>query len=75
MATQKKAKVDVWSFQPSWREEYGFVFQKDCAVCTLCLENVVCCTSSVKRHFETKHEKFITDQTDKAESIRCTVQL
>lgn len=38
-----------------------------------CLENVVCRTSSVKRHFETKHEKSFKDQADKAESIRRTV--
>lgn len=70
MATQKKAKIDVRSFQPSWRDEYGFVFQKDRAVCTFCLENVMCRTSSVKRHFETKHEKSFKDQGDKTQLDR-----
>ena len=47
--------------------------QKDRAVCTLCFENVVCRTSSVKRHFETKHETAFKDQADKAESIKRAV--
>ena len=37
-------------------------------MCTLCFENV-CRTSSVKRHFETKHERSFKDQADKGESI------
>ena len=69
----KKAKVNVRAFQPSWTEQWGFVFQKDRAVCTLCLENVVCRTSSVKRHFETKHEKTFKDVADKAESVKHAV--
>uniref|UniRef100_UPI00358FEE4E general transcription factor II-I repeat domain-containing protein 2-like n=1 Tax=Myxine glutinosa TaxID=7769 RepID=UPI00358FEE4E len=69
----KKAEVKVRAFQPSWTEEWGFVFQKNRAVCALCFENVVCQTSSVKRHFETKHEKTFKDQADKAESIKRAV--
>ena len=42
-------------------------------MCTLCCENVVCRTSSVKRHFETKHEKTFKDQADKVESIKRAV--
>jgi hypothetical protein len=33
----------------------------------------VCRTSSVKRHFETKHEKTFKDQADKVESIKRAV--
>lgn len=47
--------------------------RKDRAVCTLCLENVVCRTSSVKHHFETKHKKTFKDVADKAESIKRAV--
>ena len=67
----KKSKINVRTFQPSWTEEWGFVFQKD--MCTLCLENVVCRTSSVKRHFETKHKTTFKDEADKAESIKRAV--
>ena len=42
-------------------------------MCILCCENVVCRTSSVKRHFETKHEKTFKDQADKVESIKRAV--
>ena len=54
----------VRAIQPSWAEDYGFVFHKDRAVCTLCFESVVCRTSSVKCHFETKHERSFEDQAD-----------
>lgn len=63
----------VAAFQSSWTQEFGFVFLKDRAVCTLCCENVVCRTSSVKRYFEMKHEKSFKDQADKAESIKRAV--
>ena len=53
----KKAKLDPRTFQPSWRDDYGFIQQRDRAVCVLCLDAVVMRTSSVKRHFETTHEK------------------
>ena len=33
----------------------------------------MCRTSSVKRHFETKHKKNFKDQADKAESIKRAV--
>ena len=73
MATPPAKKAEVRAFQPSWTEEFGFVSQKDRAVCTLCFENVVCRTSSVKRHFETKHETAFKDQAHKAESIKRAV--
>lgn len=66
----KKARLDVQTFQPAWTDEYGFVFQKDRAVCVLCLENVVCRTSSVKRHFQTRHKEKFKDAADKAETIK-----
>ena len=43
------------------------------AVCTLCCENVVCRTSSIKRHFETKHDKTYKDPADRAEAIKRAV--
>jgi len=53
----KRLKLDVRSFQRSWTADFGFVSRDDLAVCVLCCQNVVCRTSSTKRHFETKHEK------------------
>ncbi|XP_050730475.1 general transcription factor II-I repeat domain-containing protein 2-like isoform X3 [Eriocheir sinensis] len=73
MATAKKVKLDVRSFQSSWTNDFGFIQQNDRAVCALCCENVVCRTSSVKRHFKTKHEKTFKDSTDKAEAIKKAV--
>ena len=73
MATAKKVKLDVRSFQSSWTNDFGFIQQNDRAVCALCCENVVCRTSSVKRHFETKHEKTFKDSADKAEAIKKAV--
>uniref|UniRef100_UPI00358E5645 general transcription factor II-I repeat domain-containing protein 2-like n=1 Tax=Myxine glutinosa TaxID=7769 RepID=UPI00358E5645 len=67
----KKAEVKVRAFQPSRTEEWGFFFRRT-VLCVLCFENV-CRTSSVKRHFETKHEKTFKDQADKAESIKRAV--
>lgn len=70
MATAKKVKIDVRSFQSSWTDDFGFIQKNDRAVCALCCENVVCRTSSVKRHFETKHEKTFKDTAEKAEAIK-----
>ena len=66
MACPLAKKTKAWACQPSWAEDYGFVFHKDRASC---FENVVCRTSSVKRHFETKHERSFKVQADKGESI------
>uniref|UniRef100_A0A3B1J491 SPIN-DOC-like zinc-finger domain-containing protein n=1 Tax=Astyanax mexicanus TaxID=7994 RepID=A0A3B1J491_ASTMX len=68
-AKKNKARA----FQPSWTEDYGFVYVKDRAVCTLCYDNVVCRTSSIKRHFETKHDKTYKDPAERAEAVKRAV--
>ena len=45
----------------------------------LCCQNIDCRTSSIKRHFETKHEKSFKDDAEKIESLkkalsRCEMQ-
>ena len=45
----KIRKLDLRPFQDNWTKEYGFVEQKDGAVCAFCCESVVCRTSSVQR--------------------------
>ena len=44
--------------------------QKDRAVCALCYESVVCRTSSVQRHFETKHQSKFKTSEKKGEAIK-----
>ena len=61
------------AFQPFWTDEYGFVYVKDRAVCTLCCDNVVCRTSSIKRHFEKHHEKLYKDPAERAEAVKRAV--
>lgn len=73
MAGLQAKKAKARDFQPPWTEEWGFVLQKDGAVCTLCFENVVCRMSNVKCHFQTKHQKTLRDEADKAESIKRAV--
>uniref|UniRef100_H2YQ88 DUF4371 domain-containing protein n=1 Tax=Ciona savignyi TaxID=51511 RepID=H2YQ88_CIOSA len=73
MASSKKLKLDVRSFQESWTLDFGFVSRDDRAVCALCCQNVVCRTSSLKRHFETKHEKSFKDDAEKKESLKKAV--
>ena len=75
MATAIKVKLDVRSFQSSWTNDFGFIQQKDRASCAHCCENVVCCTLSVKRHFETNHEKTFKESADKAEVIKNSIPL
>lgn len=70
MSSLRSKKVKAWAFVTMWNEEWGFVQQEDRALCTLCLDRVVCQTSSVKRRFETKHEKAFKDEADEAESIK-----
>ena len=42
-------------------------------VCALCCQNVVCQTSSIRQHFQTKHEKFFEDDAGKIEFLKKTV--
>ena len=42
-------------------------------MCALWCQNVVCQTSSIKGHFETKHEKSFKDDGEKIESLKKTV--
>jgi len=76
MASSKRLLLDVRLFQESWAADFGFVSEEDCAVCALCCQNDVCRTSSIKPHFETKHEKYEDRITDKGGiSLRKAKQL
>ena len=70
MAACKRLKLDVMSFQESWTIDFGFVSRDDQAVCVLCCQKIVCQTSSIKRHFETKHEKSFKDDAEKIELLK-----
>ncbi|KAM3848206.1 general transcription factor II-I repeat domain-containing protein 2A-like [Vipera latastei] len=57
MNTAKKAKTDSKrSFQAAWTESFGVIECSGKALCVLCNESVVCCTSSVTQHFDTNHK-------------------
>lgn len=71
--TPKKTKLDVRNFQESWTNSYGFLLQKDRAVCALCYESVVCRRSSVQRHFQVKHESSFKNTDEKFEAIKRAV--
>ena len=73
MAACKRLKLHVRSFQESWTTDFGFVSRDDRAVCAFCCQNIVCWTSSIKRHFETKHEKSFKDDAEKIESLKKAV--
>ena len=73
MSAAKRSKSDVRQFQESWTTDFGFVCRNDRAVCTLCCENVVCRTSGIKRHFETKHKKLFKDDSEKHEALKKAV--
>ena len=62
---KKRRKLDIRSFQHFWTKEYGFVQQKDRVVCILCCEYVVCRTSSVQRHYKTKHQSIFKNSEEK----------
>ena len=66
-------KFEIRPFQPSWTTDYGFLFKNDHATCALCLETVVTRTSSVKRHYETKHKGSFKCDAEKNESIKNAV--
>jgi len=71
--TQKRQKLDTSSFQDFWTNENGFIQQKDRAVCALCCETVVCRTSSVQRHYQTKHQSMFKNSEEKSEAIKRAV--
>ena len=73
MSAAKRSKSDVRQFQESWTTDFGFVCRNERAVCTLCCENVVCRTSSIKRHFETKHQKSFKDDFERNEALKKAV--
>ena len=75
MVSSKKLKLDMRSFQEFWTTDFGFVSRNDQAECALCYQNVVCRTSSIKRLFETKHEKSFKDDAEKIESLKKAVSL
>ncbi|XP_034288864.1 general transcription factor II-I repeat domain-containing protein 2A-like [Pantherophis guttatus] len=57
MSAAKKAKTDSGrAFQEAWTKSFGVIERSGKALCTLCNESVVCRTSSVRRHFDTKHK-------------------
>ena len=69
MSEAKRSRSDARQFQESWTAEvFWFVGRNDRVVCTLCSENVACSTSSLKRHFETKHEKLFRNDLKKIEA-------
>ena len=70
MASSRKLKLDVGSFQEFWTTDFGFVSRDDQAVCALCCQNVICGTSSRKRRFETKHEKSFKNDAEKIKSLK-----
>ena len=71
--TQKRQKLDIRWFQNFWTKEYGFIQQKDRAVCALCCETDVCRTSSVQRHYQTKHQSMFKNSEEKSEAIKRAV--
>ena len=73
MASFKKLKLDVGFFQEFWTTDFGFVSREDKAVCALFCQSVVCRTSSIKRHFEMKHEKFFKDVAEKIKFLKKVV--
>ena len=73
MAACKRLKLDVKSFQESWTTDIGFVSRDDLALRVLYCQNIVCRTLSIKRHFETKHEKSFKDNAEKVESLKKAV--
>ena len=70
IASSKKLKLRVKSFQEFRTTDFGFVSPGNQVVCALCCQNVVCQTFSTERHFETKHEKSIKVDAEKIESLK-----
>ena len=70
MASSKRLKLDLKSFQKSWTADFAFISRGDRAVWALCCKNIVYQTSSIERHFETKHEKSFKNDAEKIESLK-----
>ncbi|KAI8796283.1 SCAN domain-containing protein 3 [Biomphalaria glabrata] len=51
-------------FQEWWTERYGMIHRENKALCAMCLESVVCRTSSVKRHYESNHSWILGKSED-----------
>ena len=73
ISAAKRSKSDVRQFRESWTTDFGFVCRNDRAVCALCCENVVCRTSSIKRHFESKRKKLFKNDSEKNEALKKAV--
>ena len=73
MSAAKKSKSDLRQFQEWWTTDFGIFCRNDRAVCALCCENVVCRTSSIKRHFEIKYKKLFKDDSEKNEALKKAV--
>ena len=61
------------SFQEFCKTDFRFVSRDDKAVYALSCQSVVCQTSSIKRHFETKHKKSFEDYAEKIEFLKKAV--
>ena len=62
--------LDVRFFQEFCTTDFRFVSREDKAVCALSCQSVVCQTSSIKRHFETKHKKPFKDYAEKIDFFK-----
>lgn len=51
------------AFQEWWTERYGMIHRENKALCAMCLESVVCRTSSVK-HYESSHSWLLGKSED-----------
>ena len=61
------------SFQEFCTTDFRFVSRDDKAVCALSCQSVVCQTSSIKRHFGTKHKKSFKNYAEKIEFLKKAV--
>lgn len=61
-------------FRDWWTERYGMMKKNDKALCVMCSECVVCRTSSVKRHYETKH-KWLLERSEEEQKAHISREL
>lgn len=69
LPTKKQKLQDVRSFVPSWTIDYGFEKYGDKSRCGLCSEIIVSRTSSIKRHFESKHKDVAERNIDEKKEL------